>query len=188
MTRGLVLAIVIPVTMYVIQRLFSPKPEETQQVTALLAETERFAWHFVASRSLTGVFVIFVTKTTIAGAFIRAAFPTPVYVPDDPSDPWRNPHFYVRPSRVSRYVGMDLESAAFLAENRVNFRIPKFDVASVTHDTRTNSGMGKVPSSGRIVVKRKDGSSIDLILLGTQDGPAIAARLQRELTGVGAFR
>ena len=39
-------------------------------------------------------------------------------------------------------------------------------------------GMGSVPYSGRLLVSRNDRTRIELILLGTQDGPRLRDRLQ----------
>jgi hypothetical protein len=183
--HGLLFYALIIGAMVLLRHLTSPRPEDVRRVAELLARTEPQGWHFVALRYQLGMrnrtYTVFVTKNALVAARVRGAIASPVYVSNRPDDPWRNPAFYPTRSLLARYVDMDLESDAVLAMDEANFRLLKSQIAGVAFDGRPKWGMGGVPYSGRLFVTRDDGKRLEFVLLGTQDGPALADRLRREI-------
>jgi len=69
-----------------------------------------------------------------------------------------------------------VDDATLAKSHRANFAIPFSAVQSVTHDPRKKWGMGYYPHDGRIHIATSEGSR-EFIILGTQSGREIAARL-----------
>jgi hypothetical protein len=161
---------------------------DVQPVVDLLAQTEAQGWHFVALRYQLGrinrIYAVFVTRNAVVGARVRdgsIAFAWPTHVPRRADDPWLNPAFYPSRSLLERYVEVDLESDVVLAMDAANFRLPKSQITDVAFERRDTWRPGSVPESGRILVTRAGERPLELALVGTQDGPAIAERLRREI-------
>jgi hypothetical protein len=79
---------------------------------------------------------------------------------------------------ASKYASMDVASEEFLTCCRANFRIVKSEIQDVEFSQEPKWGMATVPYSGRIFLCMKTGKSIELILLGNQDGTQIRERLK----------
>jgi hypothetical protein len=90
-----------------------------------------------------------------------------------PGEAWLDPEFYPNPALDARYRELDPESDEFLAADRANFQYDRSAVAHVEFITRPKWGMGNVPCSGRILLRLRDGTRRELLLLGQQPGPAI---------------
>jgi hypothetical protein len=181
--HGLLLYAFIFAVVLLIPYLASPGPVDVRPVADLLARTEPQGWHFVALRygMFNRTYAVFVTKNALVAARVRGAIQSPLYVSNRPDDPWRNPAFYPTRSLLARYVDMDLESDDVLAMDRANFRLLKSQIAGVAFDGRPTWGIGSVPCSGRLFVTGDDGKRLEFVLLGKQDGPALADRLRREI-------
>jgi hypothetical protein len=135
-------------------------------------------WSFVAMQyywlMLNRTFEVFVTGSKLCAARVRGLMASPGFI----DAAWKNPQFYVRPGLRSRYESVDPESTAFLGLDNANFQIPRSEISTVEHH-RTKWGMGAVPYSGRLVISLTGQRECELVLLGAQDGKAIAARLGR---------
>lgn len=79
--------------------------------------------------------------------------------------------------RLARARSHPAGSPDYLALHRCNFSTPRSSIASVRFDPRRKWGMGPVPQSGRLHVEVRGGKRRELILLGDQDGPALARQL-----------
>lgn len=171
-------------SLYAIQALISSPQGSEAKAKAILATVQPGAWHFVALQYYGGIlnrtFVVFVTHDTICGVRVRGALPAPVNV----TDRWHDPLFYPQPKLLAKYEGVDLESPGLLAKDKANFRFRKDEIERVEFTSDAKWGMGSVPYSGRLIVTRKGGVETELILLGTQDGPALHDRLRAEGFGV----
>jgi hypothetical protein len=170
-------AVAAIVAVLAVQYLLSNRSGSEQTVKPALTDISSVGWNFVALQYCFGIsnrtFLIFVTKEMICGAKVRGALPAPGVV----TERWQDPLFYPRPKMVTRYLGIDTGSAAFKKMDSANFQIHKADVDAVIFNAEKKWGMGAVPYSGRIIIGLRDGSKIELILLGVQDGMAIKNRL-----------
>lgn len=137
------------------------------------------AWSFVAMSYygliLNRTFRVIVTGRTVCGARVRGL----VSSPGVPTEHHQDPEFYVRPKLQRRYADLDVESDAFLAVDRANFRIEREAVERVELVERAKWGMGNIPSSGRVVLHLRGGARRELILLGRQNAAAIVRGLSR---------
>lgn len=85
-----------------------------------------------------------------------------------------NPYAYGREKYLKAVDDLDLYGEEILQKSGGNFRLAYADIASVHHDPRKKWGMGPYPHDGKIYVTTKAGQKKELILLGKQDGAAIA--------------
>jgi len=160
-----------------VQYLLSKRAGSEQAVKLALTEITSVGWSFVALQYCFGIsnrtYLIWVTKEMICGAKVRGVLPSPTAM----TERWQDPMFYPRPEIVSKYRDIDPESPQFKQMDSANFQIHIADVDSIVFNAKKKWGMGNVPSSGRLFIRLKDGSTIELVLLGAQDGPAIKNRL-----------
>ncbi len=163
---------------YAFQKLVTNRKGSELSVTKSLAQITDGSWTFVAMRYYFGIlnrtYLVFVTDNLVCGAKVKGA----IAAPKAPDARWRNPLFYVSPDLASRYASMNAGSEEFLTYSRANFRIEKSGIRNVEFSPKPKWGMATVPYSGRIFLRMKSGKSIELILLGDQDGNRIRERLQ----------
>jgi hypothetical protein len=131
-------------------------------------------WSFVAMEYygfvLNRVYRIIVGETTLSGARVRGLMSSPFLAP---GDAWLDPDFYPNPRLAARYQELDPASAEFLIADRANFRYDRADIASIEFIAKPKWGMGNIPHSGRVLLRLRDGTRRELVLLGRQPGPAI---------------
>lgn len=166
---------------YAFQRLITNRRGSEISVTKSLDQIAEGTWTFVAMQYYFGImnrtYLVFVNKSLLCGAKVKGL----ISAPRAPDARWKDPRFYVSPKMASKYATMDLASAEFLSGCRANFRIVRSEIRDVEFSQTPKWGMATVPYSGRIFLRMKGGESIELILLGNQDGPRICARLQATL-------
>jgi Zn-dependent protease with chaperone function len=137
------------------------------------------AWSFVAMSYygliLNRTFRVIVTGRAVCGARVRGLMSSPAVATEHHQDP----EFYVQPKLERRYADLDVESAAFLAVDRANFRIERDAIERVELVERAKWGMGNIPSSGRVVLHLHGGARRELILVGRQNAAAIVRGLSR---------
>lgn len=162
---------------YIFQRLITNRKGSELSVRRSLEQLPDSAWTFVAMQYYFGIlnrtYLVFVTDNLLCGAKVKGAIPAP----RAPDARWQNPLFYVSPDLADRYTSMDLAAEDFLSACRENFRIVRNEIRDVEFSQKPKWGMATVPYSGRIFLRLKNGRSIELILLGTQDGARIRERL-----------
>ncbi|HEU5039720.1 MAG TPA: M48 family metallopeptidase [Gemmatimonadales bacterium] len=136
------------------------------------------AWTFVAMEYyklvLNRTYRVIVSETAISGARVRGLMSSP---PSAPGEAWQDPDFYPNPKLEARYRELEPGSPEFLAADRANFRYEREEIASVEFIAKPKWGMGYVPCSGRILLRLRDGTRRELLLLGRQPGPAIRDEL-----------
>jgi hypothetical protein len=69
-----------------------------------------------------------------------------------------------------------VDQATLSKTHRANFVMPLSRVRSVAYDSRKKWGMGSYPHDGRVTIVTAE-MKREFIILGTQNGPEIAARL-----------
>jgi hypothetical protein len=163
---------------YAFQRLITNRKGSELSVTRRLDQMADGIWTFVAMQYYFGIlnrtYLVFVTESLLCGAKVKGA----ISAPRAPDTRWKDPLFYVSPDMASKYADMDVASEEFLTGCRANFRIAKSEIRDVEFSQTPKWGMATVPHSGRIFLRMKSGKSIELILLGNQDGTRIRERLQ----------
>ena len=139
-----------------------------------IAPPRGYDWSFVGltvySLVMIRTFAIYVNDTLVAGAFVRGILGSPTMEADDP---WSYPRTHL----LQRYGGLDVNGPEFLRVHRLNFQLRRADLARVQHDPRRRWAIFNIPQSGRLVLRRNDGRSLQISLLGVQDGPQLARRL-----------
>jgi hypothetical protein len=174
----LISALAATVGLSLFQRLTTNREGSEQVVALSLARRADGEWAFVAMQYYYGIlkrtYLVFVTDRHIAGAKVKGGIASPRAL----DAKWKDPLFYVSPKLAEEYGGMDVASMEFLARCRANFRIDRSEIREVEFTDEPKWGMGAVPYSGRIFLRTRDGKSLELILLGDQDGPEICRRLQ----------
>ena len=181
MSTVLIAALASTAGTYAFQRLITNRRGSEISVTKRLDQIAEGTWTFVALQYYFGImnrtYLVFVNKSLLCGAKVKGM----ISAPRAPDARWKDPHFYVSPEMASKYATMDLASAEFLSRCRANFRIARSEIRDVEFSQKPKWGMATVPYSGRIFLRMKGGESIELILLGNQDGPRICAHLQATL-------
>ena len=133
-----------------------------------------YDWAFVGltvhSLVMIRTFAIYVNDTIIAGGFVRGLLASP---PAESDDPWSYPRTHL----LRRYGGLDANGPEFLRVHRLNFQWRRADLVEVTHDPRPRFAILNIPQSGRLRIRWRDGKSQQVSLLGKQDGPGLAQRL-----------
>ena len=133
-------------------------------------------WGFVAlsyhSLILNRTYLVLVSDRVVAGAVVRGSMGSPQLSGLE----LLNPFSYPKPKLVQRYAGLDIHSDAFLAVHAAGFRIDRTALTDVRLDLSPKWGMGKVPYSGRIILRTRE-TARELILLGRQDVGEIRDRL-----------
>lgn len=92
-----------------------------------------------------------------------------------------NPYAYGREKYLKALDDLDLYEEEILKQSGGNFRLAYAVISSVQHDPRKKWGMGPYPHDGKIYVITKTGQKKELILIGKQDGAAIAQAIQQKL-------
>ena len=184
-TQLLVVIVVVPVVGYIVRKHFSPKRvysgEQAVASDAPHAQPQPTDgnWSFVAMRYYNLIsnrtYKVWVTPKYLCGLRIDHVIASPTRY-DKIGPRWQNPEDYSDPDLESKYANIDLESDAFLEVDKANFRIPRTDVVDVKYYPK-KWGMGRVPYSGRLVVKISNGHKVEFILVGRQDADAIRQRL-----------
>jgi hypothetical protein len=123
---------------------------------------------------LNRTYKMFIAPTMLCGAKVLGI----VANPSGTSEAMLDPEYWTGTMMATLYDGLDVTSREFLRLNGANFQIAWRDITSVEFNSRRKWGMGNVPHSGRIVLRLVSGRSCELILLGTQDGEALRARLE----------
>lgn len=163
---------------YAFQRIITNRKGSELSVTKSLDQIADGTWTFVAMQYYFGIlnrtYLVFVTESLLCGAKVKG----PISAPRAPDARWKDPLFYVSPEIASKYASMDVASEKFLTSCRANFRIVKSELRDVEFSQKPKWGMATVPYSGRIFLHMRSGRSIELILLGDQDGMRIRERLQ----------
>jgi hypothetical protein len=136
-----------------------------------------YDWGFVAlsyhSLILNRTFLVLVSDRVVAGAVVRGVMGSPELAGPE----LLNPLSYPKPKLLQRYAGLDIHSDAFLAVHAAGFRIDRTALTDVILDLSPKWGMGKVPYSGRIILRTRETAARELILLGRQDVGEIRDRL-----------
>jgi hypothetical protein len=173
---------------YLVQLLFSNRAGSEAEVRTSLADVPHALGWFVALEYFQVIdnrtFIVFYTKNALCGAYVRGTVSAPVHL----TDRWKDPLFYPRASLVAKLRAFDIESPAFLTQNKANFQIRREDVESVEHSDAKKWGMGQLPYSGRLFVQIRGGRRREFVLLGVQDGPALAALLRERGFGAPAWK
>jgi hypothetical protein len=163
---------------YAFQRLITNRKGGELLVTKSLDQMADGIWTFVAMQYYFGIlnrtYLLLVTESLVCGAKVKGV----LSAPRAPDARWKDPLFYVSPDLANKYASMDVGSNEFLTCCRANFRIAKLEIRDVEFSQTPKWGMATVPYSGRIFLRMKSGKSIELILLGDQDGIRIRERLQ----------
>jgi hypothetical protein len=162
---------------YAFQLLITNRKGSELSVTKSLSQITDGSWTFVSMQYYFGIlnrtYLIFVTDSLICGAKVKGA----ISAPRAPDARWKDPLFYVSPDLARKYASMDVGSDDFLKCCRANFRIAKSEIRDVEFSQKPKWGMATVPYSGRIFLRMKSGKSVELILLGDQDGNRIRERM-----------
>ena len=136
-----------------------------------------YDWGFVAlsyhSLILNRTYLVLVSDRVVAGAVVRGTMGSPL----SSGSELLNPSHYPKPKLVQRYAGLDIHSDAFLAVHPAGFRIDRTALVDVVLDLSPKWGMGKIPYSGRIILRTRGTADRELILLGRQDAGEIRDRL-----------
>jgi hypothetical protein len=163
---------------YAFQRIVTNRRGSELSVTQSLDHVAEGTWTFVAMQYYFGIlnrsYLVFVTEDLLCGAKVKGV----ISAPKAPDARWKDPLFYVSPKAAKKYANMDVTSGEFLSSCSANFRIARSEIQNVEFNQATKWGMATVPYSGRIFLRMKSGKSIELILLGSQDGTSIRKRLQ----------
>jgi hypothetical protein len=135
-----------------------------------------YDWGFVAmsyhSLILNRTYLVLVSDRVVAGAVVRGVMGSPQLSGPE----LLNPLHYPNPKLLQRYARLDIHSDAFLAVHAAGFRIDRTALTDVILDLSPKWGMGKVPYSGRIILRTRE-TARELILLGRQDVGEIRDRL-----------
>jgi tetratricopeptide (TPR) repeat protein len=126
---------------------------------------------------LNRTYKVFVTDRMLCGAYVRGLVSRPI---GDPAQMFEQA-FWVQTRSAQVYDNIDVTSPQFLAQSSANFQIEWSEIAAIEYRPGQKWGMGNLPHSGRIVLALKSGKSRELILLGYQEGEALARRLERAM-------
>lgn len=92
-----------------------------------------------------------------------------------------NPYAYGRGKYLNEVAELDLASEEIIQKSSGNFRLAYADITNVQHDPRKKWGMGPYPHDGKVYVTTKAGQKKELILVGQQNGAAVAQAIQAKL-------
>jgi hypothetical protein len=131
---------------------------------------------------LNRTYQVFVTPTTIVGAFVTSVMAAPIGLPRY----WFVPSNYANKKRLEKYKQISPESEDFKSYSPLfNFQYLRAEVRRFWYDTTIKWGMGTVAHSGKLYMELLSGRKREFILLGLQQGKEILQHLQRE-QGFGA--
>lgn len=95
---------------------------------------------------------------------------------------YQDPKAFVSRQSQKKYSGIEVCSNEVLKVDSSNFKLPFDDIASVEFIAKKKWGMGPVPHTGVLNIKlRTTNKKREFILLGNQDGVAIANELVRKI-------
>ena len=131
-------------------------------------------WSFFAMEYYLGIlnrnYQIFVTPTTVAGAFVNGI----VAAPPGLQNYWFVPSIYGREDLIERYKDISPYSDNFKEQSPFfNFQYLKADIENVWYDPTRKWGMGTVAHSGKLNIRLASGRKREFILLGLQQGREI---------------
>lgn len=137
-------------------------------------------WSFVAMEYYLGIlnrtYQVFVTPSTIAGAFVNGVISAPMSLPPY----WFIPSVYTRRRLVEKYEQLSPESEDFKSHSRFfNFQYPRIEIQESWYNPTLKWGMGTVAHSGKLYIKLASGRKREFILLGLQQGKEILQHLQQ---------
>ncbi len=92
-----------------------------------------------------------------------------------------NPYAYGQGKYLKEVDNLDLDGEEILKKSGGNFRIAYADMASVKYDPSKKWGMGPYPHDGKVYVTTKTGQKKEFIIIGEQDGAAIAQAIQKKI-------
>jgi len=126
---------------------------------------------------LNRIYLVTAVEGFLCGAKIRGT----TFSPKTPQEnkPWFDLKFYLTQEVVDRYRGVEPGSDKFMSLNRANFRLALSDLQGAEFDPRKKFGMGYVPHTGRLYVLRNRLQKREFMLLGDQDGNAVADQLNQ---------
>lgn len=173
--------IFIPLFYFIIKK-FSPSRMLSEKSQAPESESPAISdphWSFIAMQYyaliLNRTYKVWVTEKYIcAGRVEHAIASPPSYLSVGPQ--WQNAQNYSEPEFEKKYSNIDITSDAFLKVDKANFRILREDITGITYFPK-KWGMGRVPYSGRLVLKTRNGNVYEFILLGKQNAEEIRQRL-----------
>ena len=92
-----------------------------------------------------------------------------------------NPYAYVKEKYLKEVADMALAGEKILRASSGNFRLAYANIASVHHDSRKKWGMGPYTHDGKIHLTTKTGTKKEFIMIGLQDGAAVAQAIASKL-------
>ena len=123
---------------------------------------------------LNRTYQVFVTPTTIAGAFVNSVMPAPAGLQNF----WFVPSRYARKSLVETYEEISPYSEDFKSQSPFfNFQYQRAEIQKAWYDPTIKWGMGTVAHSGKLNMKLASGKKREFILLGLQQGKEILQHL-----------
>ncbi len=97
---------------------------------------------------------------------------------------YQDPKAFISRRSQKKYSGIEVCSDEVLKVDRSNFKLSFGDMNSVEFTAKKKWGMGPVPHTGILNIKLKTANRRrELILLGNQDGSAIARELAIKIGG-----
>jgi len=138
-------------------------------------------WSFIAMEYYLGIlnrtYQVFVTPTTIAGAFVTSIMPAPIGLPTY----WFVLSKYANKRRMEQYEQISPESEDFKRFSPLfNFQYRRAEIRRFWYDPTLKWGMGTVAHSGKLYMELSNDRKRELILLGLQQGKEILQHLQNE--------
>jgi hypothetical protein len=92
-----------------------------------------------------------------------------------------NPYAYGQGKYLKEVDKLDLAGEEIIKKSSGNFRIAYADIAAVNYDPSKKWGMGPYPHDGKVHVTTKTGQKKEFIMIGEQDGAAIAQAIQKKI-------
>lgn len=124
---------------------------------------------------LNRTYKVFLTDQMLVGAAVRG----PVANPPIATSAMFQQEFWVQTRKAEQYARIDLTSEKLLRMDTANFQIRWNEIVQTEYRADRKWSMGKVPHSGRLLLRLRDDSQRELILLGKQNGNALKERLDR---------
>ena len=125
---------------------------------------------------LNRTYQIFVTPTTIAGAFVNGVVSAPLGLPYY----WFEPATYARKELKEKYEEVSPYSDNFKEPSRFfNFQYQRAEIEKAWYVPTRKWGMGTVAHSGKLNIKFSSGRKREFILLGLQQGKEIVHHLMK---------
>lgn len=123
---------------------------------------------------LNRTYQVFVTPTTIAGAFVNSV----IAAPPGLIGYWFVPWAYARKKLVEKYEDVSPYSEDFKSKSPFfNFQYQRAEIQKAWYVPTKKWGMGTVAHSGKLYIKLASGRKREFILLGLQQGQEILQNL-----------